>query len=55
MAAKEHGGHVGGGGVWVEMECPRVGGEVARRGNHPQVNKKHFPPYYFLFYLAKLG
>jgi hypothetical protein len=30
--AKEHGGDVGGGGVWVEMEVLLVCGEVARMG-----------------------
>jgi hypothetical protein len=34
-AAKEHGGGVGVGGVWVEMEVPRVCGEVARMGKSP--------------------
>ena len=30
-----YGGDVGGGGVWVEMEVPRVCGEVARMGKSP--------------------
>ena len=54
-AAKEHGGDVFGWWPRAEMEVPRVCGGWREWENHPRVYKKYFPPYYFLFYLAKMG
>ena len=54
-ATKEHGGDVFGWWPWRRWEVLRVdvgdeNGEIT-----PRVNKKYFPSYYFLIYLAKLG
>ena len=43
------------GGVWVEMEVPRVCGGWREWGNHPRVNKKLFPAILFPILCSKIG
>ena len=44
-----------GGGVWAEMEVPRVGGEVARMGKSPPRELKIFPAILFPILSSKNG